>query len=79
MNELQFMAFTHICNKCSLISWWDLSVAELNEAITNPDTKIKIAWTSSPEVLNYVIDKMPEAYRSPLQNLLNNITLETKK
>jgi hypothetical protein len=79
VNELQFIAFTHVCKKCSLISWWDLSVEELNDAMTNPQSKIKIAWASNPEVLKQVLEKIPQEYRAPLQALLNNLTPEIKK
>ena len=44
LNELQFIAFTNICTECGHISWWDLSVEELENALNDPKSPLKIEW-----------------------------------
>ncbi|MBN9356201.1 MAG: hypothetical protein J0I15_07125 [Herbaspirillum huttiense] len=77
LNEPQFLCFTHICKECTLVSWWDVGIAELDYIIRTPDSPIGIGWTSSPENIRRFINLLPsntrELDRESWESLLKSI------
>ena len=73
LNELQFLAFTSTCGECGNISWWDIPTLELEEILAGSPNRPVVNWTSNPDIIKAMLNKLPEANREPFQKLLNDI------
>jgi hypothetical protein len=74
MNELQFLAFTSICNKCGHISWWDLPVGELEAIVTGVQETPVLTWSSNPEALRFIVEKLSPEAAASFRALLHDVT-----
>ncbi|KDR34821.1 hypothetical protein BG57_03995 [Caballeronia grimmiae] len=76
MNELQFLAFSSICDNCTLLSTWDFGVEELDEILAQriQPPFAQINWTYNPAKLARALELSPEWLRPSLQQLVESLT-----
>lgn len=70
LHELQFLAFTNVCSECGHISWWDLSVEELEAVAEKQVPGVFLYWGSNPKIIENVIEKLPDDAKVPFKRFL---------
>lgn len=75
MNELQFLAFTNICQTCGHISWWDIPTEELEWMLNHPNDEAYIHWTYQPQRLLDFEKKLSPDKKWIVSKLLENLKI----